>query len=82
MVKLNPSATGGRVPGVGTVIDPSEHTMVSPSGGVSHLSSDDRDHNGYSRSAVNNAIASSNRFGPKIGGREAAAIHSLLKGRH
>lgn len=35
----------------------------------------------YSREAVNNAIASSNRAGRHIGGREARMIHSLLKGR-
>lgn len=36
----------------------------------------------YNRDAVNNAIASSNRAGRKIGGKEAKAIHALLKGRH
>ena len=48
MVKLNPAATGGRIPGIGVQIDPSQHTMVRPSGDVSHLSGhgDDRDHNG------------------------------------
>ena len=35
----------------------------------------------YNRDAVNNAIASSNRSGRKIGGREASLIHRLLKGR-
>jgi hypothetical protein len=34
----------------------------------------------YSRAAVNNAIASSNRSGRRIGGREASAIHRLLSG--
>jgi hypothetical protein len=36
---------------------------------------------GYSPDAVNNAIAASNRAGRRIGGKEAAAIHRLLKGR-
>jgi hypothetical protein len=35
----------------------------------------------YNRDAVNKAIASSNRSGRKIGGREASLIHRLLKGR-
>jgi len=34
----------------------------------------------YSRAAVDAAIASSNRSGRKIGGKEAAKIHALLKG--
>lgn len=36
---------------------------------------------GYNAAAVNNAIASSNRSGRRIGGKEASAIHRLLKGR-
>lgn len=36
---------------------------------------------GYSPDAVNSAIASSNRAGRRIGGREAKMIHALLKGR-
>lgn len=36
---------------------------------------------GYSPDAVNAAIASSNRSGRRIGGKEASAIHRLLKGR-
>jgi len=36
----------------------------------------------YSEEAVNKSIASSNRSGRKISGKEAKAIHSLLKGRH
>lgn len=36
----------------------------------------------YNAAAVNRAIASNNRHGPKIGGREAVAIHRLLRGRH
>lgn len=36
---------------------------------------------GYSPDAVNKAIASSNRSGRRIGGKEASAIHRLLKGR-
>lgn len=35
----------------------------------------------YNAGAVNNAIASSNRAGRRIGGREASMIHSILKGR-
>lgn len=34
------------------------------------------------RSAVDDAIAASNRAGRRIGGKEASAIHRLLKGRH
>lgn len=37
---------------------------------------------GYNPSAVNDAISSSNRAGRRIGGKEASAIHRLLKGRH
>ena len=36
----------------------------------------------YNRDAVNASIASSNRSGRKIGGKEAAAIHRLLSGGH
>lgn len=36
---------------------------------------------GYNPHAVNQAIASSNRSGRRIGGREAKMIHALLKGR-
>ena len=36
----------------------------------------------YSAAAVDAAIASSNRAGRKISGREAKLIHRLLKGRH
>ena len=36
---------------------------------------------GYNKDAVDKAIASSNRSGKKIGGREAKMIHALLKGR-
>jgi len=36
----------------------------------------------YSEVAVNKAISSSNRSGRKISGKEAKAIHALLKGRH
>jgi hypothetical protein len=36
----------------------------------------------YNEGAVNKAIAASNRAGRKISGREAKAIHALLKGRH
>lgn len=35
----------------------------------------------YSRKAVEAAIASSNRAGRRIRGREARMIHALLKGR-
>lgn len=34
----------------------------------------------YNRAAVDQAIASSNARGPKIGKREAKLIHALLKG--
>lgn len=36
---------------------------------------------GYNPVAVQKAIESSNRAGRKISGKEARAIHSLLKGR-
>jgi len=36
----------------------------------------------YSKDAVDKAIASSNRSGKKIGGKEAKRIHALLKGRY
>jgi len=36
----------------------------------------------YSEEAVNKSIASSNRAGRKISGKESKAIHSLLKGRY
>lgn len=36
---------------------------------------------GYNPEAVSQAIASSNRSGRRIGGREAKMIHALLKGR-
>lgn len=36
---------------------------------------------GYNPKSVNEAIASSNRAGRHIGGREAKMIHALLKGR-
>lgn len=39
-------------------------------------------HQGYHAGAVQNAINSSNRHGRKIGGREAKAIHALLRGRY
>jgi len=35
----------------------------------------------YNPQAVDQAIASSNRAGRRIGGREAKLIHALLKGR-
>jgi hypothetical protein len=34
----------------------------------------------YSKNAVDKAIASSNRFGRRIGSKEARLIHALLKG--
>lgn len=37
---------------------------------------------GYNGEAVDNAIASSNRSGRRIGGKEAKLIHALLKGRN
>lgn len=36
---------------------------------------------GYNPDAINEAIASNNRHGPKIGGREAKLIHRLMRGR-
>lgn len=36
---------------------------------------------GYNPQAVQQAINSSNRFGPRIGGSEAKMIHALLRGR-
>jgi hypothetical protein len=60
----------GPRPSVGAGMQPSA-TQQRPSGGSN-----------YNREAVNKAIASSNRAGRKIGGREASAIHRLLAGRH
>lgn len=40
------------------------------------------DAHGYNADAVNAAIASSNRAGRRIGGKEASMVHRLLKGRH
>ena len=36
---------------------------------------------GYRADSVDAAIAASNRAGRRIGGREARAIHALLRGR-
>ena len=36
----------------------------------------------YNAAAVNDAIRSSNRSGRKISGKEARAIHAILKGRN
>jgi len=38
--------------------------------------------NRYNETAVNRAIASSNRAGRRISKREAKLIHALLKGRN
>jgi hypothetical protein len=35
----------------------------------------------YNKQSVDQAIASSNRAGRRIGGKEAKLIHALLKGR-
>jgi hypothetical protein len=40
------------------------------------------DRDSYSPTAVDNAIASSNRAGRHIGAAEAKAIHALLRGKH
>lgn len=89
--KLNPAATEGRIPHVGSDIDPSQHTAVAdkaaatmlagghPKSGVVPVHSGA---SGYNRESVNQAIASSNRAGRRIGGKEASAIHRLLRGRH
>lgn len=37
---------------------------------------------GYCAAAVDKAIAASNRAGRRISGKEANAIHALLKGRY
>jgi hypothetical protein len=36
----------------------------------------------YNAGAVQKAIESSSRHGPKIGAKEGRAIHALLRGRH
>ena len=58
----------------------SEQPSVNGLGAIrdAHASSGGR----YNAVAVNKAIESSNRSGRKIGGKEAKAIHALLKGRH
>lgn len=49
---------------------------------MSHTFKDSRDHRPcYHAGAVQNAIASSNRAGRHISGREAKLIHALLRGR-
>jgi len=88
------AATEGHIPSVGTQLDPSQHTQVTDydaagalaQGGAKSapvaahpaMATNPR----YNRDAVNNAIASSNRSGRKIGGREASLIHRLLSGGH
>ena len=55
--------------------------MGRASGGEADDTPPDAMAGGYNEDAVNKAIASSNRSGKKIGKKEAALIHSLLKGR-
>lgn len=95
MLKLNPAATGGRMPKLGDALDPSQHTVVREAvgSGEAHVAGIAAQHgigggalapggrHGYNPDAVNKAIASSNRSGRRIGGKEASAIHRLLKGR-
>lgn len=46
-----------------------------------HLAPQTIGRHGYNPDSVNKAIASSNRAGRRIGGKEASAIHRLLRGR-
>jgi hypothetical protein len=55
--------------------------MGRASGGETNDMPPDAMAGGYNEDAVNKAIAFSNRSGKKIGKKEAALIHSLLKGR-
>ena len=55
--------------------------MGRASGGEADDTPPDAMAGGYNEDAVNKAIASSNRSGKKIGKKEAALIHSLLKSR-
>jgi hypothetical protein len=68
---------------------PASHPLTAPSA-AAHAAGQPQtfragapqNRHGYNPIAVDKAIASSNRAGRKIGGREASAIHRLLKGRH
>jgi hypothetical protein len=68
---------------------PASHPLTAPSA-AAHAAGQPQtfkagapqNRHGYNPIAVDKAIASSNRAGRKIGGREASLIHRLLKGRH
>ena len=57
-------------------------TKINPNPKEKYLRVNEPVNPNYSETAVNKAIASSNRSGRKINGKEAKAIHSLLKGRY
>lgn len=85
------NSVGGGEAKVASIADqhgvPTGHLPWSKSGTVpprfDHGASGHPDSTGssYHKGAVDNAIASSNRAGRRIGGKEAKAIHALLKGR-
>lgn len=74
------SAKSSKVPTHDSMGSPFNYTRMNlHTGEVSDPRTEGR--HGYNRDAVNNAIASSNRAGRRIGGKEANAIHRLLRGR-
>jgi hypothetical protein len=62
--------------------DPNDYYVESEDSDGRISSRPKRAESRYSETAVNKSIASSNRSGRKIGGKEAKAIHNLLRGRH
>jgi hypothetical protein len=72
-------AEGGRT--AADVMNEQYDGDTAPEGGVD-AGTPGGDRPGYSRVAVDKAIASSNRSGRKSGAREAASIPRLLRGRH
>lgn len=92
-VSVDPSKLGYRIADIGA--GGAEHNVQTGGAWAAHQLARGNPHavpppvhagasgrNDYNPQAVNNAIASSNRAGRRIGGKEASAIHRLLKGRH
>lgn len=68
--------------GIGRAVSTARSQPCYPCGGTGkYPNKDTQVSEAYSKDAVNKAIASSNRSGRKIGGKEAKAIHRLLSGR-
>jgi len=72
---------GGSTHGKGCACKACGGRMGRASGGETNDMPPDAMAGGYNEDAVNKSIASSNRSGKKIGKKEAALIHSLLRGR-